>query len=369
MSSPYTYGQQVLLALIPKCTGSIGITCSLLLLSEIVRDYIRDPSDINPIKRALVVVCFYEIMDSIGWFLSSWMIPSSENFFGSSNGTWGTCNFQGFLLQIAIGGPLCNGLLTFVFYTVVKGYDWHTVNDNEKRWSRMNYIEMYYYIFVVLYTFGTGFLLLGLQTFNPLNHVCTTAGYPLGCNEAIFLSSTLDIPCERGANSQWLGLFLFYVVLWIVWLVVIYLNFSMRNTLIAIRQQSAQQQSDTASISTSGTEANNDDVQWLTQQALLFSLAFILTWLPSTLWFVIPTFFGTTAFWLDIFSATFEPLLGFWNLLIFLRNRPDSVQRIKHYFLCCFNCYTTPYHNDTNSSISNEKDVTNNMDISHNTDR
>jgi hypothetical protein len=173
MSSPYTYGQQVLLALMPKFTGFIGITCSLLLLSEIVLDYIKDPTNTNAIKRALVVACFYELMDSFGWFLSSWMIPSSEGFFGSSNGTISSRNFQGFLLQIAIGGPLCNGFLAFIFYTIVKGFDWHIVEDsyrnsdkeesiyndvNTKRWSRMNYIEMFFYTFVLLFTFGSGFV-------------------------------------------------------------------------------------------------------------------------------------------------------------------------------------------------------------------
>jgi hypothetical protein len=362
--SSYSFGQQALLALMPRFTGTIGLTSSVLLMSEIIRDYVID-NDTNPIKRALFAVTCFEICDSFGWWLSTWAIPSHIDFLWAS-GTWTSCNFQGFLLEVAIGAPFCNGFLTFIFFTIVKGYDWKDdVNDDivendighvtttnnvgtagavtatntaivtttppvrqRQRWTKLNRIEWYFYSCVIVYAFGTSFLFLGLSLYNPINQVCVINGYPLGCSESVFGGS--DVPCERGFNAHWYGIFGFYLLLWIIFSIVIYLNIVMRRLLI---------------------QSNSTDAQWVTTQALLFSVAFILTWMPSTLWFVLPIF-GVTGFWLDILSATFEPLLGFWNLLIFVRNRPDSVERIKQICTCQrFWCCSHNDDDDANNSL------------------
>jgi hypothetical protein len=79
---------------------------------------------------------------------------------------------------------------------------------------------------------------------------------------------------------------------------------------------------------------------------LLYSLAFVVTWTPSTLWSIISwsNIDSTNLYWLDIISATFEPLQGLWNLCIFIRNRPDSIERLQSIF-----CYCCCYYSKTPS--------------------
>jgi hypothetical protein len=305
----YTEGQQALLALMPKFTGSVGITCSILLMSEIIRDYVK-LNDTNPVKRALFFVTCFEISDTFGWWLSTWALPRDTDFLWAA-GTWTSCNFQGFLLQIAIGVPLCNAFLTFILYTIVKGYGW----DGGTATATLILIERVFYSMVIIFAFGTSFLFLGIEMYNPFNQVCVMIGNPLGCSESVFGGS--DIPCERGFNAHWYGIFGFYLVVWASLGCIIYWNIAMRRAL---------------------KKSNSTDAEWVTKQALLFSMAFIVSWMPSTLWFILPMF-GITGFWLDILSATFEPLLGFWNLMIFLRNRPESIERIRQLFQCRLWCF------------------------------
>jgi hypothetical protein len=317
----YTIGQQVTLALLPKFSGGLGMISSIILVSEIVRDTIN--GELNPIKRALFFVTLWEFADAMGWFMSTWAIPSSSDFIWSVNGNWTTCGFQGFLLQIAIGAPLANSAFAYLFYILAKG-TWDTFD--------VYAFERCAYSFVSIYAVGTGFLFLSLDQYNPSNQVCWLSGYPAGCNESIFGQS--DLYCERGFNSHWYGLMTFYVLLWISFIVVIYINWTMRNMLL---QQSL-----------------NDEVQWITEQARMYGIAFVLAWIPSTLWFTLPLF-GKSFFIFDVLAALFEPLQAFWNLLIFLKNRPQSIDRIKRIILITPYCFNSPSTKSFEESVDGNK--------------
>ena len=291
----YPRSEQVALALIPKFTGSIGLFCSIFLITELIRDHVNKEG--NAIKRALLGVCFYEVLDSFGWWLSSWALPSSTDFVWSV-GTTGSCNFQGFLLQSAIGNPLNYVQLNYYFYLVA---------TKNRTIDNLGVREWKIHTLLAFYAFGTGLMLLFLQQYNPISQVCWVNGYPAGCQESVFGEQTDDaILCDRGVNAHIYGLVLFYMVLWICIIVITYFNLRIRNTLV---------------------KANSEDADWISTQALLFSCAFIVTWLPSTLWSVM-TFATGGGFWLDLLAVIFEPMQGVWNLLIFLRNRPDTVERL-----------------------------------------
>jgi hypothetical protein len=72
---------------------------------------------------------------------------------------------------------------------------------------------------------------------------------------------------------------------------------------------------------------------WFATQSLLYALAFIVTWAPSTAWSAL-SWNSEGHFALDFLAALFEPLAAFWNLLIFLRNRPSAHRKLLN-ILCC----------------------------------
>jgi hypothetical protein len=298
----YPVSQQMLLAIVPKFTGTIGMTSALLLMTEIIRDYRKN--DMNPMKRALFCSSCFEWMDAFGWFLSTWALPNHTDFVWAT-GSWTTCNFQGFCLQASIGAPLCQCMLTYTFYRMSR--------PDAQTWD-YDMFEWIMYSAVLIYTFSATTLLLILDQLNPTNQVCVANGYPLGCSEAVF--GTNDIPCERGFNAHIFGLATFYIVLWIAFITIMYLNIVMRRRLLSSQQAS-----------------ESTDVQWITTQALLYGVAFVVTWTPSTMWFVFPLF-GYFRFWLDFLPGVLEPLQGLWSLLIFIRNRPESIERIQRLIIC-----------------------------------
>jgi hypothetical protein len=296
----YPLGQQLTLALLPKFAGTIGFFCSAFLASELIRDMINREG--NAIKRALLAVCVFEMSDSFGWFLSTWAIPYSEGAFPFSIGTTGSCNFQGFLLQSSIGGPLNFLQMTYYFYLVVV---------KQRSIDALGIKQWKVHLTLDAYTIGSAFLLLFLGHYNPMGHICYSNGYPSGCNEAVFDGNGVG-ECIRGANSHITGLVLFYAPLWLCMISVTYINWLMRGYLIA---------------------SNSTDASWITSQALLYCLAFLVTWTPSTIWNIM-AYTNGVGFWIEMLAAFFEPIQGIWNLLIFLRNRPDSIERLKLLVSC-----------------------------------
>ena len=70
-------------------------------------------------------------------------------------------------------------------------------------------------------------------------------------------------------------------------------------------------------------------------QAILYSVSFFITWMPSTIWSV-SHWFGATGVGFDLAAVICEPLQGFWNMLIFIRSRPRSQAKLARVFGKCF---------------------------------
>jgi hypothetical protein len=89
-------------------------------------------------------------------------------------------------------------------------------------------------------------------------------------------------------------------------------------------------------------------------QAILYSTSFFITWTPSTIWSV-AYWLGAGGVGFDLASACCEPLQGFWNMLIFIRSRPSSQEKLQRIFgsFCCF-CvnHLLPNMNDSSHESS-----------------
>jgi hypothetical protein len=320
-----THSQEVWLAMIPKVSGTIGVVSSLLLMSEIYRDY--KAGLMNPMKRALLGVTCFEICDSFGWWLSNWALPGGIDF-AFASGTWASCNFQGFILQLSLGAPMLNAVLAYLFFLQVKG------NCTRKD---IRSFEWKSYTLASLFSFAAALIFLVLDQYNPYGQICWLNGYPSGCNEASWGGS--DTPCDRGINSHLYGIFVYYVVLWASLIFAIAINVKMYYMLEESNETS--------------------DAKWIKTQSLLFCCAFVITWLPSTLWSIM-MWFNVGGLALGVLTAICEPLQGFWNLIIFARNRPCTIKRLHQYF-CLKSCQSQviksselPEEHET-SSVANEE--------------
>lgn len=325
----YSASQQIVLALLPKFTSTIGIASSAYLVSEVIRDQIGLENTNNPLKRVLACIALYDIFNSISWWLSSWALPSDDSDFILAIGTQGTCSFQGFFRQVGLGAPLNYAIMTYFLYVVVT-----------KGPTEMSYIESIEWkvqACIGLCTVSFAMIVLLLELYNPMNQMCSINDRisTHSCSSA----SGEDEECTvaRGENPSLFGWIFFYMHIWGAFLFVSYLNIQMR--LHLIRQQ--QTKETIASTSTSD-HSSKGDIKWLTTQASLYTIAFLISWAPSTLWSM-SHWNNSNVFWIDVLAASCEPLQGLWNLLIFMRNRPESISRLEG--IIGFKCISR-FHDD-----------------------
>jgi len=266
----------------------------------------------TPIQRALVGMSIVDILSSSAWFMSSWAVPEGSWEFAKGNGA--TCNYQGFLLQLAIGAPLFNASLGLYYALMIR-----------MKWTDKMLAKIEYWVHGVIWTFsiGTSIALLPLKQYNQIGQVCWIIGSPVDCGDSTHIRNP-DVPCERG-NHAWLyGVFTFYGPLWICvgcCLVCMYLVYlEVRETFKRVRRYSFD-------VRASGN-IGRTEVDSVAIQAILYSVSFFITWMPSTLWSV-AHWFRFAAFWLDFLSAFCEPLQGMWNFLIFTRARRRTKNKIR----------------------------------------
>jgi hypothetical protein len=336
-----------------------------------------------------------DVLASFAWFLSVWAVPRGSG--PLARGNVASCNFQGFLLQFAVGSPLYNCSLALYYVLVIK-YNW----TNEQ----LVKIERYIHAFIITFIMSTSIAGLPLRMYNRVGAVCWVVGLPGNCDRSTITPS--DVPCERGNWAWAFGTFLFYVPLWIcvllcmVAMFVIYLQvrqtfgklqmygFTDENGSTIIENNNKRRWSsltrpsfsstgeeaapapptecnpDPSSLSTTFTIAaqrqrNNMQEQKhasrlniFAMQAALYSGSFFITWAPSTVWSA-AHWLNVGCLYLDLAAATCEPLQGFWNMLIFIRRRPSSqkkILRLFHYVRCCCCISAQPLEQQTSSSTT-----------------
>jgi len=306
--------QFVALAIIPKITASISIPCQCWIIKQVIVDHRGGRGKAT--SRALLGMGCVDVCASFGWFLSTWAAPAGTPGVPFASGTTGTCSFQGFLLQLAIGAPMYNCLLS-LFYLLTIRYGWSEV--------RLQKLEPVLNSLILFFAVGTSIVLLPLGVYNNIGAVCWVMGLPHGCGNSNYQPG--DEPCERG-NFAWLyGVALFYAPLWCC---IVFTTFAM--VMIYRKVKRVEDRSSTYNLGTSNTRSRE---VWL--QALLYTAAFYITWLPSTLW-SITQWFGVPMFWLDILATICEPFQGLLNLLVFIRPRKDLRMQLRHDIMMLLSC-------------------------------
>ena len=204
-----TDSQEIILALVPKVTGALGMMGSAIILSNIWSS--RDKS--NPMLRALFGMSAFYLFDAMSWFLSSWMSPSSTGF-AFAIGNVSTCSFQGFWLQAVIAGPLYNAVMACYFYLVAC----HAASRDKLR-----RLEPFLHTAVLFFALGTSIVFLKDDQFNPIGAVCWVNGSPPQCGSSTFKENP-DVPCERGDHAWLYGMLVFYLPLWLCIVLLVYFN-------------------------------------------------------------------------------------------------------------------------------------------------
>lgn len=303
---PFSITQLRALELTPKVTASLSIPGSLFILVETWLDSRRLGT--SPMQRALAGMSVIDVLSSAAWFLSTWAAPKDSGALYAS-GNQASCRFQGFLLQVAIGAPMYNGALIFYYLLTIK-YQW----TNEQ----LIKIEPYVHIIIWLWCIGTSVWVLVLDLLHYIGPVCWVSNPP----ECLLEDIPDGVDCEKALPYS---MAVFCIPVWIFISLTIYALFEIY---LSVRKTVQKMSSRTIA----GTQVNSlnrstKNVHAVAIRGLLYSISFVITWTPSTIW-NIAQFFDYFPFWISYLWALLEPLQGLWNFCIFCYNRPHSRRKI-----------------------------------------
>jgi len=148
------------LAICPKISASISMPCSFFIVCEVIHDH-RTRGSTTSIQRTLLAMSCVDILASSAWFMSTWATPE-ENGWAYAAGNQRTCDYQGFLLQLAIGAPLYNSSLALLYLLMIK-----------MRWTdeQLRRVEVWIHASILSFTIGTSIFLLQIEQYNHIGAV------------------------------------------------------------------------------------------------------------------------------------------------------------------------------------------------------
>ena len=293
-----------------RCSAMLSILGSCAIVYIIVINRKRKLSRVH--NRLLLSMSCIDILSSMANVITTSAIPrGTDPYSYGASGTIGTCNAQGFFLQLGFGAPTYNSMLCIHYLLFVK------YRVREKVIAKK--IEPFMHAVAILYPLSTAIASLFLGLFNPIITHCHIAAYPSICD-------IRGIECTRGNNAANYRLFFNGLELIIMFAVNITCMISLV-LFIRKREKAVSRYQNRRSKSSSGNSSESEDA---TKQALLYMAAFVLTYIWGSIISAFIYFNGSHRAFLIVMSylgAIFNPLQGFFNFIIYIRPRFNSVRR------------------------------------------
>ena len=293
---PLTLSQQIALAIIPKITSALSILGSVYITQHILRSPKRRSLCYH---RILLGMSIMDIISSSRNFMSTWILPKETGAWGAV-GTVGTCTAGGFFGQGAsISSALYNGSLA-LFYLLTVKYSWKDDAFGAYGGGKFSKIEPFLHAVPLGFGWATAIAGLPLLLYNPIGWTCWIAEVPRGCDR------NPDVPCERGDNSYIYRWAFFHAELWATFIAVIVMMLVMYKS-VHDKEKNTRRFSVRQST-TSGGGGGSSQASRVAMQALLYVLAYSITWIfPMVTWLTQLTQ-GKTYTVILILQAFFVPL-------------------------------------------------------------
>ena len=371
----FTERQVKILAITPKCTGTISILCSFYIVQLVLRSAEKR-------KRAYhrLLLCM-SINDIIGSFFAYTLstLPMPIGWSWGATGTLKTCTVAAFFNQGGnLAAPLYKGSLA-TFYLVTIVYGWKE--------ERIQELEPMFHIIPNSLGWGTAIAGIFLKLYAPDNWMCWIAPYPQECTTSL-MSHEIGTNCVRGDNFK---IYRFAFKYGIVWANIAYVSFTL--CLIYRSVLKTERHSDKYNLRRASKEnfrrkereRRFKRSKQVANQALMYVGALILTFAFGTAVRVLQFHDHHVGFELMFLMTFFNPLQGFFNMMIFLRPRyllfrktdrnkdlpwPLVLQRfVLETFICSSICYCPKISCRSNEESDAIVDITEGIENHHHNSR
>jgi hypothetical protein len=200
-----TDSQVVALAIVPKFTAFLSGVAEIWILKEVISSKEKRK---NVYHRIVAAMSAWDFFQSIGYFLSTWPIPTDINHNLYANvGNQATCTFQGLLVHLGLGSAVYFAVLC-LYYNLVIRHGW-----SERRLLK---VEKYLHIVPTVIGLGTALAGVPLKLYNEAVLWCWIASFPDECD------ITPDIECERGHHAKIYQFAFYFGPLWCCFACILY---------------------------------------------------------------------------------------------------------------------------------------------------
>jgi len=298
-----------------KVPALLSLWGSLYIIYDIVGTYQRRQEKLKKAYHRIILGLSISdcIVSIFGWFITTWLIPKDylqDQTVWGNNGTWGTCDAQGFLVHV---GGFCSAyytaLLTFYYLLSVK-YEWKEQDFRKK--------ARYFHGGIWGFAFISATILLVKGLFNPEIPFCYIQSYPFGCEFAD------DIECIRGENLLIYQLVLFFGPVCIAFSI---LSYSMGALIIHARKQETRIMRLSTVVSSPNESESRRLSKMVFKRALRYVAAYLIVWFPSAMYLAAILIAKTTPFVKPglmlsvlLLMEVLSPLQGLLNALIYTQS-------------------------------------------------
>jgi len=261
----------------------------------------------NPQQRIVLMMSCLDLMVSGVWLFTDLLVPDWSEDYYYHLGNQATCSFQGFIVQLSIGGVLTNASLS-IYYFLVIVWGWKT-RDILK-------VEPYLLALPLVWGLGTAIAGLVLDLYNPASWDCWIAAYPANCTQSHELKNTDEqTDCERGDNADIYQWAFFFGPLWAsIGLVMI----CMFIVVSKVRQVERR-----TSVWIAESQRKMAHTKKIAVQSYFYVGAFLITWFWPTAARIVQLCnleIGIPA-WMVTLAGCFIPIQGFFNAVVYFRPR------------------------------------------------
>jgi len=295
--------------IIPMVTGSISFLSSMIIISIVLRSMSGIKTTYH---RIILCMSSADCLTSLTIALTTIPMPKDViyPFDMPSYGNIATCEAQGLIFIMGTGLILCmNGILN-IYYLCTLRY-----NMTEKTFRC--YLEIPLYIVSLLISItlpSTALLNQELLNPSPSFPICVSSTYPLNCTKA-------DNPeCRgdggRGAFVPWFysTITLGFSTLMITMALIVHSFYRNARSLRKVLKNKPSQEID---AKYNALQYAQESSGIITRQALMYIAAFLITWVFGFVHFLLRASGDYNKEVLSVLTMIFQPLQGFFNLIIF----------------------------------------------------
>lgn len=264
----------LLLECIARVTGSLSIIGSLAIIYMIISDRKRKLA--QPFHRLMLLMSIFDVLHSIAIVVSTAAKTSMR-----------LCDTQGFFMVLGLAVPLYNSCLNIFFVLTIR------YNVSSEQFSKGTELVLHAIAILIPITTATVFTARGLIIPNYTG-ICHVSG-----SMALWIIQSILLLCFVICVAS---------MVCICWTVITQAMKMEKYTSFATKK--------TASLR---SHRVNDDKKKTIKQALLYTMAFILTYLFPILCIFYKTQNKEVPLPLIILYNIFYPLQGFWNFVFYVR--------------------------------------------------